>query len=204
MNFSGGSAALVATFKITIEHCLHLCNRIGHFNALALLRVARNPSSVGCPTPNTGNPFTWIRNKRVQLKIHKVYQIHQQGNKSLLKPLNLHLFTKSSPNLWNQFYLKSVNSLKSMKTCLKLAAPSSFSTSSGKRCIPATTNIVQNIANIPHSIGPKEICISIVSIHNVKCDYLKYWPSKKSALTGKSVRSKQGAGAWTKICWKSK
>ena len=72
MNFSGGSAALVATFKITIEHCLHLCNRIGHFNALALLRVARNPSSVGCPTPNTGNPFTWIRNKRVQLKIHKV------------------------------------------------------------------------------------------------------------------------------------
>ena len=88
MNFSGGSAALVATFKITIEHCLHvyhnlsnhhktlhclhLYHRIGHFNALALLRVARNPSSVGCPTPNTGNPFTWIRNKRVQLKIHKV------------------------------------------------------------------------------------------------------------------------------------
>ena len=114
MNFSGGSAALVATFKITIEHCLHvyhnlsnhhktlhclhLYHRIGHFNALALLRVARNPSSVGCPTPNTGNPFTWIRNKRVQLKIHKVYQIHQQGNKSLLKPLNLHLFTKSSQN----------------------------------------------------------------------------------------------------------
>ena len=125
MNFSGGSAALVATFKITIEHCLHvyhnlsnhhktlhclhLYHRIGHFNALALLRVARNPSSVGCPTPNTGNPFTWIRNKRVQLKIHKVYQIHQQGNKSLLKPLNLHLFTKST-------LTKSVKSTKFVKS----------------------------------------------------------------------------------------
>ena len=72
------------------------------FDALALLRVARNPSSVGWPTPKTGKPFTWIQNKRVLIilstnksssvfanqvttpllvqQVHVVYRKHKQIN----------------------------------------------------------------------------------------------------------------------------
>ena len=105
------------------------------------------------------------------------------------------------------FWLKKliVQKSKLLKTCLKFAAPSSFSASSGNRCIPATTNIIQR-EKFPQT--------SITQMVSKKMDSINYhvlqfekppiinsfqnWPSKKSALMGKSVRSKQGAGAWNK------
>ena len=128
-NFSGGSAALVATFKSTINLDLNVIlflqdNRTLKFHiyhGLALLRVAMNPPSVGWPTPKTGKPFTWSHNKRFSQFSSSHFEVNHQS-------YQIH------------------NLIKVMKTCLKFAAPSTFSTSSGRRCIPATTNILKKVA----------------------------------------------------------
>ena len=76
----------------------------------------------------------------------------------------------------HSFFAK-FSSVQILSTCRKLAAPSTFSTSSGKRCIPGKENKIELIN-----------CLAFL----FKKQHL---PSKKSALMGKSVRSRHGGGA---------
>ena len=106
---------------------------------------------------------------------------HSEDRKTVhLKTQNIILHYITSPLilfLRNFLQSKFLSSVKILSTCRKLAAPSTFSTSSGKRCIPGWENKIELIN-----------CLAFL----FKKQHL---PSKKSALMGKSVRSRHGGGA---------